>query len=241
MYIENPKTKGSGIKCVIPQNEPCRVGCDECFFSHGRSYLEPLKENLPNIPKAEPFTVYRINDGNDSSVDLDVVLDVAKQFPMKFYNTCFVYNMKMFDAPVVLTVNGGRKTDLEFTKCEDDRLMFVRFRANSWNFALARECIMWYAEKGIPVVMTWMAYHKEESIPKEYKSRYEREKRTINEYWCIKVDEWWRLMKNIWDSPYGKWVKSCGTADVHECSLCGNCLMFYFRKVSCWAQQMRVE
>jgi len=50
MYKENPKTKGSGIICCIPQTGICPQKCDDCFFQSGRSYLEPLVDNLPNMP-----------------------------------------------------------------------------------------------------------------------------------------------------------------------------------------------
>jgi hypothetical protein len=39
-YIENPKTKGSGIVCAIPQPGVCPIGCEDCFFQSGRSFLE---------------------------------------------------------------------------------------------------------------------------------------------------------------------------------------------------------
>ena len=52
-YIENPKTKGSGIITCIPQEGICPMKCDDCFFQSGRSYLEPLDINLPNMPDLE--------------------------------------------------------------------------------------------------------------------------------------------------------------------------------------------
>ena len=237
MYIENPKTKDSGIMCVIPHSEPCRVGCEECFFSHGRSYLEPLSKNLPNLPEVKPGYVYRINDGNDSSIDIEKVLSTSQKYEMRFYNTCFSYNMKAFDAPVVLTVNGGMKTDIEFEKCDSKKLMFVRFRVNTWNFTLAKECIMWYVERDVPVVLTWMAYHAKDKIPFEHQKKYERRKRTLNEYWCVKLEEWKKLMRWVSESPYGKLVRSCSGPGDTGCRNCGNCLTFYFRKASCWEQQ----
>lgn len=52
-YIENPKTKGSGIVCAIPQTGVCPIGCEDCFFQSDRSFLEPLDENLPSSGKKE--------------------------------------------------------------------------------------------------------------------------------------------------------------------------------------------
>ena len=44
-YIENPKTKGSGIIACIPQKGLCPNKCEDCFFQSGRSYLEPLEHD----------------------------------------------------------------------------------------------------------------------------------------------------------------------------------------------------
>ena len=72
VYKENPKTKNSGILCCIPQTGKCPQGCEDCFFQSGRSYLEPLDENLPNMPTIEEAKnrLIRVNaDGNDSNVN----------------------------------------------------------------------------------------------------------------------------------------------------------------------------
>lgn len=228
MYKENPKTKGSGIFCVIPQSEPCRIGCKDCFFMSGKSYLEPLAENLPNLPPPKQNVVYRINDGNDSSMDIDTVLKVSAVYPMRFYNTSLTYNLYRFDAPTVLTVNSDPKTDIEFTKCDSDKIMYVRFRTNTWNFAgLGKECIMWYAERKIPIVLTFMTYSNREDIPLVHRDFYERAIHVENEYWCIKKDKEKQIMDFCKASPYAKFVHACGT----RCKDCGNCLKLYFRKI----------
>ncbi len=36
-YKENPKTKGSGIICAIPQKGICPSKCPDCFFQSVRS------------------------------------------------------------------------------------------------------------------------------------------------------------------------------------------------------------
>ena len=76
MYHENPKTKGSGILCCIPHESTCPINCADCFFQSGRSYLEPLEDNLPNMPTAEQAKgkVVRVNDGNDSNLDKEMVM-----------------------------------------------------------------------------------------------------------------------------------------------------------------------
>jgi hypothetical protein len=229
MYLENPKTKGSGIFCVIPQKEKCPRGCAGCFFYGGRSYLEPLEENLPNIPEPQEGRVYRINDGGDSNVERDTVLRVSERYPLRFYNTSFP--QFEFDAPVVLTVNPGEMTDVNFYKVEHPLLMYVRYRVNTWNWRkIGKSLIMWYVERKVPVVLTWMAYEKEEEIPQEHRKEYERATRTLNEYWCVKEEPWKKIMKQVKDTNFGKFVESCGTWEQHECKWCGNCLKFFFKK-----------
>ena len=86
MYIENPKTKGSGIVCAIPQTGTCPNKCEDCFFQSGRSYLEPLVDNLPNLPEEVDYQIVRINDGNDSNVDYPAVIMRTESYKHKFFN-----------------------------------------------------------------------------------------------------------------------------------------------------------
>ena len=119
-YIENPKTKGSGIMCAIPQRGECPVRCHDCFFQSGRSYLEPLKDNLPNVPNhlnCEPWHVIRFNDGHDSNVDRPEVVGCAlENFDHFFFNTSIPKNLSEYPGPVVLTVNPAGITDKSFMK-----------------------------------------------------------------------------------------------------------------------------
>jgi len=55
--------------------------------------------------------VVRVNDGNDSNVERNLVMATAAAFPMKFYNTAINKDLGGFDAPVVLTVNPGGYTN----------------------------------------------------------------------------------------------------------------------------------
>lgn len=214
-YRENPKTKGSGIKCVIPQDSKCPLGCPDCFFQNGRSYLEPLAENLPNIPEPEAGIVYRINDGNDSSVSIGEVIEKSQQFPMRFYNTSLTIGLDDFDAPVVLTLNPRQMLDKEFYTCTHEKLMYVRFLTNTWNFrSIGTAAIMWYAERGIPIVLTFMAYHSQDSIPEHHRQYYEQRKRTENDYWCIRPAAYRHIMEQCKLTSYAKWVSSCGEEGV---------------------------
>jgi hypothetical protein len=225
-YIENPKTKNSGIMCVIPQKGTCPQNCSDCFFQAGRSYLEPLNENLPNMPESLDWYVYRINDGNDSNNQRELVIDSTQQYKKKFFNTSIPHKLYEFASPVVLTINPSKMTDESFHEVEYSKnLMFVRFRLNTWNTDLFLDAVRYYSEIEIPVVATFMAYYFSEFLG-GHEEYYEFKKRTLNSYWVIKDNHFERLMDPHRSNPY---VFSCGkTANIHACRFCGNCLREYY-------------
>lgn len=232
-YRENPKTKGSGIICAIPQEGTCPNGCAECFFQSGRSYLEPLAENLPNLPTMLEASsrVVRVNDGNDSNVDRPRVIAEAARYPMHFFNTA----IPGFDfpGPVVLTVNPATMTDLRafFIDKPPSNLMFVRVRTNTWNLdEVVDPAVKHYTEREVPVVLTFMAYFNEEPPAEQCDDDdYVWRQRTINSYWAITTAAWERVMARY---AYNKWVHSCGKIEGEKgssaCRHCGNCLREYF-------------
>lgn len=231
-YIENPKTKSSGILCCVPQKGTCPNNCPDCFFQSGRSYLEPLEKNLPNMPdNVEHWNVIRVNDGNDSSNSKEKVIEDTKNYKLKFYNTTTFHNIIDFDAPVVVTINPGDLTDNDYYACDVPvplNLMFVRFRANMWNRDLLDKAVKYYSEKKVPVVVTFMAYFNQ-SIKPQYKEFYKWRKRTLNSYWAITTEAWETIMEPY---KYNKWVYSCGKIEGEKgdtaCRFCGNCLREYF-------------
>ena len=168
-YIENPKTKGSGIICCIPQTGRCPNGCEDCFFQSGRSYLEPLDKNLPNMPPVQEYLdrIVRVNDGNDSNVNSKLVMERVKYYPRVFYNTAIPKTLEAFNAPVVLTANPGQMTDKEWHKVDPipKNLMMVRVRTDTWNLKLVDEVVEYYTKNNIPVILTFMAFYSESSIP----------------------------------------------------------------------------
>ena len=222
-YIENPKTKDSGIHCCIPQTGTCPNKCQDCFFQSGRSYLEPLSKNLPNVPEGHALNLIRMNDGNDSNVQREAVMAMGEQFPFRFYNTAIPRDIEGFDSPVVLTLNPGNLTDKRFHILKEipANLMFVRIRTNMWNLQnVVEPAIEYYTRREVPVVLTFMAYYGE-SIPSDYERFYSFRKRTLNSYWVITKEGWDFVMNMFADN---KWVHSCGkTVDVHACRFCGNC------------------
>jgi hypothetical protein len=222
MYIENPKTKNSGVLCVIPQVGVCPVGCKDCFFQSGRSYLEPLADNLPNLPEPDDAHIFRINDGNDSNNQRELVIDIAKRYKRAFFNTSMPKDIAGFGRPVVLTINPGTITDIRFHKLNPipANLMFVRFRINMWNLELAKVAVEYYTPR-VPVVFTFMAYYNED-VPEAYKKYYSFRKRTMNSYWVITEEGWDLIMRMFKDNTY---VYSCGKDEkIFSCARCGNCV-----------------
>lgn len=232
-YIENPKTKGSGIVACIPQKGRCPNNCEDCFFQSGRSFLEPLEENLPNIPLDVENRVVRVNDGNDSNVNKKLVIETVKDFPMKFYNTAIDRGLEEFDAPVVLTINPADLTDEGFIELEKipRNLMFVRIRTNHWNMnSVVKPAVKYYTDREIPVVLTFMAYFDtSDKIPEKWRHFYRFRKRTLNSYFAITTEGWEKIMSVF---KYNKWVYSCskieGEKGTSACHRCGNCLREYF-------------
>lgn len=227
-YIENPKTKGSGIVCSIPQTGVCPVGCADCFFQSGRSFLEPLDQNLPNVPdfNTDGFVV-RMNDGNDSNVQRDVVLEEAARHKEVFFNTSIANDLESFPGPVVLTLNPGKKTDTKIHLLDPVpvNLMMARFRTNMWNLELADTAVEHYTSRGFSVILTFMAYYGE-TIPSEYKQYYTFKKRTLNSYWVLKPHAWNDVMARYQHNPL---VFSCGrSATAYACRECGGCLREYY-------------
>ncbi len=226
MFKRNPKLIGSGIIECIPQEGECPVGCKDCFFQSGRSYIEPLSENLPHIPSLEMTKgkVVRMNDGNDSNIQRELVMSTAEQFDDYFYNTSIPRDIEGFKAPVVLTVNPAEMTDKFFHKLSPvpSNLMFVRVRVNMWNLkSVVEPAIHYYTDNNIPVVLTFMSYYNERG-PEDYKDYYEFRQRVTNSYWCLKID----YINKLKDIYKNKLVYYCD--GVIKCKDCGNCLREYY-------------
>jgi hypothetical protein len=228
-YIENPKTRGSGIICAIPQRGACPVGCPDCFFQSGRSYLEPLAEHTPNLPSPEQAAgrVVRCNDGNDSNHDRAVVMAAAELYRHVFFNTSIPHDLAGFQRPVVLTVNPGDMTDTSAHLLDPipPNLMFVRVRTNAWNTDLVRQVVEYYTPKQVPVVLTYMAYYHIR-LPPEYSDCYTFRQRTMNSYYCITPAAAAEIT-----APYSTnaYVYSCGKdVSTYACARCGHCLREYF-------------
>lgn len=226
-YKWNPKVKGSGIITAIPQSGACPNNCADCFFQSGRSYLEPLTENLPHLPPKgyDKGRVVRVNDGNDSNVDKAAVIKAAARFGDCFFNTA-IPNLD-FPGPVVLTVNPAKMTDGDFHKIESPppNLMYVRIRVNTWNIeTVVKPAVDFYASRKVPVVLTYMAYYNE-AVPECHAVSYEWQKRTKNSYWVLNRKAQKEIEEIFADNPL---VYVCGYKGQHACVRCGNCLREYY-------------
>lgn len=227
-YKWNPKIKDSGIITAIPQKGECPNKCADCFFQSGRSYLEPLADNLPHLPPPgwTEGRIVRMNDGNDSNVDRNRVLAEAGLHTDVFFNTAIPKNLDTFPGPVVLTINPGEITDTDYFKIDPipKNLMFVRIRVNTWNYlTVVDEAVEYYTSRGVPVVLTPMAYY-EETIPEGHTHNYEWKKRTINSYWCM-TREASEVMANRYKDNV--LVYTCGYKGTYPCARCGNCVREY--------------
>lgn len=173
--------------------------------------------------------IVRVNDGNDSNVEPELVNEVSKVFPFKFYNTSIATKKQNPKVPYVLTVNPDPITETYFTHLDPipKNLMFVRARVNMWNLDLIDLIVAYYTERNVPVILTFMAYFTTK-IPKPYEHYYIFRKRTLNDYWAITTEAWELVMNRY---KHNKWVHSCGTdgekGDTH-CRFCGNCIREYF-------------
>ncbi|KKM58826.1 hypothetical protein LCGC14_1548860, partial [marine sediment metagenome] len=178
--------------------------------------------------------IVRVNDGNDSNHQREFVIAQTAHYLRHFYNTSCPDDLEGYGAPVVLTVNPGEMTDKQFfgppPAGVSNNLMFVRVRTNTWNLKEVVDlAIRKYTELDIPVVLTFMAYHEDDSIPSGYHRDYDWRERTLNSYWAITHDAWKRVMARYEDNPL---VHSCGTEGVSTaCRHCGNCLREYWATV----------
>lgn len=224
----NPKTKGSGVITCIPQKGICPFKCTDCFFQSGRSYLEPLDDNLPHVPPIELANgrIVRMNDGNDSNNQRELVIETAKKYKDYFFNTSMPTDLEEFNAPVVLTINPNLLTDSGFHKVKKtNNLMFVRIRTNMWNINdVITPAIKYYSDMKVPIILTFMAYYLQQ-IPTDFESCYEYKIRTLNSYYVLKQKYIELVMDYFKSNPY---VYTCGYKGQHACTFCGNCIREYY-------------
>jgi len=220
----NPKIVGSGIIDCVPQIDKCPRNCSNCFYNNG-FYLE--WDELPQIPSVTDATnrIVRMNSGNDSNHNKKLVIETASIYKDVFFNTSYL-NLN-FPGPVVLTINPGEMTNVGFYEVNPipKNLMFVRARVNLWNQDIIHQICGYYSSKKVPIVLTYMRYYEQESIPKEYQWAYLRQKHILNTYYSLPKENMWNNYVEFHTIYLNTYL--CGTRWSSLCEKCGNCVREY--------------
>jgi hypothetical protein len=236
--IRNPKQAESNLFDCIPQIGPCPMGCNQCFYNRPGAFYLPIDQ--PSIPDPAEVGdgIVRMNCGNDSNNERELVIETAKQYKHAFFNTslpCFD-----FPGPVVLTAN--RKEEIaeaylypywhrEGWMSPAKNLMFVRLRVSPTNLELVAKAAAAWTQAQVPVVLTFMAYYTcEPCVPddilKVVPVCYEWKVRHINSYWCPTL-AFIRYVLNQHAS--NRLVSYCGSLEGSYCRLCRNCETHYIQ------------
>lgn len=227
--LENPKMKGSNLRDCVPQKGPCPNDCNQCYYN--RWFYAGFEPVVPTVEEAAGRIV-RVNSGHDSNEDKEMVLEVTRKFPWRFYNTSQP-ELNFEGQPVVLTVN-PRENDYWIAMENTRHLMYVRFRVHTRNISMAYEVIDYYTERNVPVVLTFMRYFDESEIPA--REHYEERKHVSHTYWDIRPEHWWWVV-DLLSKP--RLVFTCGTPENPYCRDCGVCEILYWRKIVNLRQVMK--
>jgi hypothetical protein len=168
------------------------------------------------MPEPDDSKIVRVNAGNDSNNQRQRVLETTKRYQHKFYNTS-IPNFE-FPGPVVFTANREEEREADLICIPPVNLMFVRLRVSVTNLTHVRDAIVHYTSRGVPVVLTYMAYYSD--VPK-YTQFYEWRERHINSYWCPKEE--WKLQ--ILKSMKDRLVSNCD----YLCKDCMSCESYYWQ------------
>jgi len=225
----NPKQEGTGYFDCIPQAGPCPIGCNQCFFNRPGAYYVPL-DQLPLVPTPEEVGdgLVRMNCGNDSNNQRELVIDTAKQYRRYFFNTSIP--RLAFPGPVVLTANPKEEDESHYAwpvrhgdtwQSPAANLMFVRLRTSATNLALVDKAVAAWTAAQVPVAITFMAYYDHEpKVPGDL----------IFKGPCYE----WRPTKD-----FMRWVMSryaenrlvsmCSSVNSPYCRDCRNCETYYLQ------------
>jgi hypothetical protein len=226
----NPKQEGMNLFDCIPQKGPCPYQCNQCFFNRPGAYYVPL-DQMPLIPTPEEVGdgIVRVNCGNDSNNQRELVIDAARQYKRCFFNTsvpCFD-----FPGPVVFTANAREEEPAVFMRPIPDNLMFVRLRTSGTNLLFVDGAVDFYTRQQVPVVITFMAYYDRKpevspSVGLSLEECYTWKIRHINSYWCPTPAFMQRVMARYLDN---RLVSMCSSLNSSYCRDCRNCETYYFQ------------
>jgi hypothetical protein len=231
MTKRNPKQEGTDFFDCIPQTGTCPMNCNQCFFNRPGAYYVPL-DKMPLVPTPEDVGdgLVRMNCGNDSNNQRELVIETAQQFKRFFFNT----SVPRFDfpGPVVLTTNPREEQPAVLVDPIPDNLMFVRLRTSGTNLPLVDEAVDYYTDRQVPIAITFMAYYTE--APKVDEAEvglpadecYCWKVRHINSYHCATP----AFMRTVL-SRYGdnRLVSMCGSIESGYCRDCRNCETYYIQ------------
>jgi hypothetical protein len=160
----NPKQDGSNLFDCIPQIGPCPIGCNQCFYNRPGAFYVSIDQPIVPVPQEVGDGIVRMNCGNDSNNQRELVIRTASQYKHAFYNTSIP--RLDFPGPVVLTANPREEeravTPYDLGDPPPRNLMFVRLRVSATNLDLIREAIAAWSDFLVPVVLIFMAYYDHE-------------------------------------------------------------------------------
>jgi len=232
----NPKQEDTNLFDCVPQIGPCPVKCNQCFYNRPGAFYLPIDE--PSIPTPEEVGdgIVRMNCGNDSNNQRDLVIEAASQYKHAFFNT----SIPRFDfpGPVVWTANACEEQPVRIPPALlsgiPDNLMFIRLRVSSTTLRNIKLAAEWFTEKQGPVVLTFMAYYEAEPKPPADVLAavggpcYEWRVRHINAYWCPTAP-FIRYVLGLFKG--NRLVSYCGSLEGSYCRLCLNCETHYHQTV----------
>jgi len=231
----NPKQEGTDYFDCIPQIGPCPIGCNQCFYNRPGAYYVPIDQ--PHVPTPEEVGngIVRMNCGNDSNNQRDLVIATAQRYKRFFFNTS-IHNLD-FPGPVVLTANPREESPAWVPTFADEaprNLMFVRLRVSGTNLRLIDEAVRRWTQGGVPVVLTFMAYYdREPRVSEEVHNDiggpdqcYEWRVRHVNSYWCPTRLFMWYVLNRYRDN---RLVSMCSSLNSGYCRDCRNCETYYIQ------------
>ena len=239
MTVRNPKQDDTLLWDCIPQVGPCPIGCNQCFYNRPGAYYVPIdKPQIPTIEEVGVDGIVRMNCGNDSNNQRELVIAAAQQYRQFFFNTSVArYD---FPGPVVLTANPKEEED-NFHRpawhwgnwaSPADNLMFVRLRTSATNLDLIDKAVRMWTTAQVPVVLTFMAYYdKEPVVPPAMlaavgEACYEWRVRHINSYWCPTKPFIRHVLSLFRDN---RLVSMCASVNSPYYRECRNCETYYLQ------------
>lgn len=239
MTIRNPKQEGTCLFDCKPQVGLCPIGCNQCFHNRPGAFYVPIDK--PHIPTPEEVGdgIVRLNCGNDSNNQRDLVIETAKQYKNFFFNTSVPrYD---FPGPVVLTANPAEEDWTRYTLPDwqggewwspAKNIMYIRLRTSATNLDLVANAARVWTAALVPVVLTFMAYYDAKpTVPDDVSSCvgepcYVWHVRHINSYWCPTKAFMRYVMSHYRNNHL---VCMCSSIESAYCKDCRNCETHYIQ------------